>query len=934
MTMRIIGWAIVHSLWLGGVIALVAGAMLAAARKLSPELRYGISLGALALMLVLPLGTAWMTEKPTSTIGTELPEIGTAASTPNVAASATLTSTAGTAPARGADISPAPLRDRFVFVSGWVDGALPWLVAAWMLGLLLSSARLIGGFTRSRRITRRSTSVASRALEIRLARICDQLGVTRFVRTLESTAIDVPLVIGAIRPVIVVPASLITGLTPLQLDMLLAHELAHVRRHDYLVNLVQTVVETMLFYHPAARWISDRAREERENCCDDIAIAACGADPAQYTTTLLVLEQSRGEKFGLAAAANGGSLLRRAQRILTGTTPYIELGPRWIAGVVTIGAALFIGRDAFAGIRASYTPAFALVADHDSTEKKRDRSPDMSRAAPGPVTKAPLGNPLAERWRWAERSGGSGTYWIGYLVGGDQTGRSRYYTSDLPVRLEGGVTISGRMSFGGGDISNMIFHGVPLAPIFGAHSPMSTAIFVLVSNGVTGKRVDRVHLGSYGLPQYFDRRAVMWLDSAADGESLALLRSLMSNARDNGTRSDLVAAIGIHRDEARVPILVNILGSGDVAEVRSEAAEWLGRSRDPRAMTALSNAARRDRSKDVRDEAVEAFGHMDTPAATDTLIAFSSTITERDIRRTAIEALGHRADDRALSHLTAIVHSRESHDIKDEALEALAEMPGGRGMNAVIDLAQRAPDPGVRRKAAEEVANIEPTSRALDILNRIVANDADESVRAEAAETIAQVQDPRAVRILAQIVATNSSSVVQVEAVEALGETVDPRSAMSVLQEIARNHPLAEARKKALETIAEFRDETNKVEFLVRAARSDRDEAVRREALESLGESHDAAGLKALETIVRSNESLELRERALDVYANSAYAIDAIRLLKSVIASDMNIELRVRAVELLDDVEGDAGRAALREVARSAKDQRLRNRAAEILDDN
>ena len=932
MTMEFIGWAIVHSLWQGGVIALIAGGLLAASRKSSPELRYGISLGSLALMLLLPVGTAALMEKPSATIETSSPDLSSLESSPSTTKPVTPTSSVEIAPAAAGEISPAQQREKLAFVTRYVDAALPWLVAVWMLGLFFSSVKLIGGFTRSRRITRRSTSAGSRALEIRLARICEQLGISRFVRTLESTAIDVPLVIGAIRPVIVVPASLITGLTPLQLDMLLAHELAHIRRHDYLVNLAQTVVETLLFYHPAARWISERAREERENCCDDIAIAACGADPAQYTTTLLVLEQSRGERFGLAAAANGGSLLRRAERILTGTSPYIELGPRWIAGVITIGAALFIGRDAFAGIRASYAPSAAFVEESDSTEK-RDKRPDMSRAAPSTVTKAPTGGSLADRWRWAEKNAGSGTYWIGYLVGGDPTGRSRYYTSGVPVRIDGDVTISGRMNFDGGDVSNMIFHGVPLSPIFGAHSPTSTAIFVQVSNGVLGKRIDRLHMGTYGFPQYFDRRPVMWLDSAADGESLTLLRSLMSSARDD-TRRDLVAAIGVHRDQARTtPILIDILGSRDVEGVRSEAAEWLGHSRDTRAMTALSSAARRDRSKDVRDEAVEAFGHMDMDTATDTLIAFARTISEHDIRRTAIEALGQRGDDRALSYLTTLVRSRESEDIKAEALEALAEMPGARGISAVIDIAQRDSDPNVRRKAAEEVANTEPTSRALDILDRIAANDVDESVRGEAAEAIAEVHDPRAVQILARIVATNSSGRVQIEAIEALGETVDPASALSVLRGIARNHPLAEARKKALETIASFGDEKQAIDFLVQAARSDRDEDVRKEALEALGESHDAAALKALETIVRSNESLELREKALDVYANSAYAAAALALLKSVIASDTNIELRVRAVELLEEVEDDAGLATLREVARSGRDQRLRDRAAEILND-
>src|SRR5438034_11106483 len=103
-----------------------------------------------------------------------------------------------------------------------------------------------------------------------LERLAARLRVSRPVRVLESAIVQVPAVLGWVRPVILLPASALTGLTPLQLDALLAHELAHVRRYDYLVNLIQSVIETLLFYHPAVWWISGRMRQEREHCCDDL----------------------------------------------------------------------------------------------------------------------------------------------------------------------------------------------------------------------------------------------------------------------------------------------------------------------------------------------------------------------------------------------------------------------------------------------------------------------------------------------------------------------------------------------------------------------------------------------------------------------------------------------------------------------------------------
>jgi HEAT repeat protein len=788
----------------------------------------------------------------------------------------------------------------------------------------------MGGFARTQRITRESTSSASHALILRVEKLCERLGISRAIRLLESTAIDVPLVIGAIRPVIVVPVSLITGLTPLQLDMLLVHELAHIRRHDYLINLVQTVFETLLFYHPAARWISDRAREERENCCDDVAVEMCGGDAGQYTTTLLVLEESRGQGFGLAAAATGGSLLRRAERLITGRNSYVELGPRWIAGVLTIAAALFTGNKAIAGIQSSFTVTPA-AATKDST-KKHDRNFDNSRAAPSSVTRAPLSGGVSERFKWAERNGGSGSYWIGYLVAGDETGKSRFYTSEMPVRIDGDVTLTGRMSLGDGDLRGFVFYGVPLAPIVGAHSPNTTAVFLQVSHGVMGRRIDRVHLSTFSLPVYFDRKPVIWLDSANDGESLALLHSLMSDARDEETRRDLVAAIGVHRDRvAATPMLIDILQSRAGEGVRREAAQWLGHSRDASAMTALSGAARRDREKGVREEAIEAFGHMDTAPATDTLIAFASSFDSYDLKRTAIEALGHREDDKALSFLTRVVQTDSYDQARMDALEALADMSDGRGMNIVIDLARKDRDPEIRRKAVEMIADVEPASRAFDMLKQIIQTDPSEDVRAEAVETIAEVHDAASVRILTDIANHNSSERIQVEAVESLGETVDPQAALKVLKEIARDHPSAEARKKALEAIIDFKDETAAIDAIVQAVRNDRDEEVRKSALEALGDPDDRIALSTLESFVRGKESYEIRAQALEVYANSTHAPTALALLNSVITNDPSIDMRVRAVELLEEVEDKAGFATLRQVAKSSKDQRVRERAAEIL---
>ncbi len=131
----------------------------------------------------------------------------------------------------------------------------------------------------------------------------------------ESALTAVPTLVGWLAPVILLPASAISGLTAEQLEAILAHELAHVRRHDYLVNLLQTLVETLLFYHPAVWWLSRKIRQERELCCDDIAVELCG-DRIAYARALATLEERRMDQPSWVMAASGGVLANRIRRVL------------------------------------------------------------------------------------------------------------------------------------------------------------------------------------------------------------------------------------------------------------------------------------------------------------------------------------------------------------------------------------------------------------------------------------------------------------------------------------------------------------------------------------------------------------------------------------------------------------------------------------------
>src|SRR5580693_5112634 len=145
-------------------------------------------------------------------------------------------------------------------------------------------------------------------------------------RWLVSALVQAPVVVGWLKPVVLVPVGALAGLPPEQIEALLAHELAHIRRHDYLVNILQSIAEALLFYHPAVWWISNHIRNERELCCDDVAVAISG-DAFIYARALVDLEQYRPAHLNPALAANGGSLRERIGRLLGQPTRFSSPRP-------------------------------------------------------------------------------------------------------------------------------------------------------------------------------------------------------------------------------------------------------------------------------------------------------------------------------------------------------------------------------------------------------------------------------------------------------------------------------------------------------------------------------------------------------------------------------------------------------------------------------
>jgi len=353
-----LGWTLLHTLWIGAAAAALLAVALVVLRRRSANARYIAACAALALLALSPAATFMLVPAPLRpeapapsdavappalpAPGRPLPAVAGAA--PGPASKPQAVPSAPPAPVRAVEPAKPPLTSRLVAA---VEPAMPWLVLAWAAGVCLLSLRQLGGWIAAGRLKRLATAPPGTDLAANVARLARRVGVSRPVRVLESALVKVPGAIGWLKPVILLPAGLATGLAPRQIEAILIHELIHVRRCDYLVNLLQSLIETLLFYHPAVWFISGRIRTERENCCDDLVLAA-GAERVCYAESLLHVAQRSGSArrpvAAVAATGRPSQLRTRIARLLgMGDETTLRLARSWPIALVLVAAILVAG---------------------------------------------------------------------------------------------------------------------------------------------------------------------------------------------------------------------------------------------------------------------------------------------------------------------------------------------------------------------------------------------------------------------------------------------------------------------------------------------------------------------------------------------------------------------------------------------------------------
>jgi bla regulator protein blaR1 len=300
------GWTIFHSLWQGAIISVLLGVVLLIAGKKSAKLRYNFSLAALIVAFLLSAATFIQvynsTDKDTSSVNQ------------------TISSALFTDPVTQNYLSQKNInsdKDIVEALENYFAQHLNLIVTLWLAGFIIFSVRFVGGVIYVQKLRSSGINLVENEYWFyRLKELADSLELKQIIKIYESAKVKTPITLGYLKPIILLPIGMLCGLPQEQIEAIILHELAHIKRYDFLFNLIQTVIETIFFYHPAVWWISSVIKNERENCCDDLTLKLCSGSLV-YFKALYNLQQICSEEKDIVLAALGkrNQLFRRINRM-------------------------------------------------------------------------------------------------------------------------------------------------------------------------------------------------------------------------------------------------------------------------------------------------------------------------------------------------------------------------------------------------------------------------------------------------------------------------------------------------------------------------------------------------------------------------------------------------------------------------------------------
>jgi bla regulator protein BlaR1 len=297
-TSSALGWTLIHSIWQGFAILLVFGILYYVFK--SSVTRYRLGIGALTLQFVAAIATFFMIYQPIST-------------------SNTLQSNRafGDFLFNNPNLIFTPKRLTFFQqIEFFLQNNLDVFVIIWLVGTTLLLLRLVVGFTHVQSLKVQQVHPISADIQALMNTLLEKTQMPTSIKLLESALANVPMTIGWIKPVVLLPVGIASGLTITQLEAILAHELAHIKRYDYLVNIFQNFVEILFFFHPATWFISGKVRDERENCCDDFAVEICGDSLVLAKALTQVASYQQQPRLAMAFGAKRQTFMDRIKRII------------------------------------------------------------------------------------------------------------------------------------------------------------------------------------------------------------------------------------------------------------------------------------------------------------------------------------------------------------------------------------------------------------------------------------------------------------------------------------------------------------------------------------------------------------------------------------------------------------------------------------------